>query len=136
MEGFKIDEKTGLMVPDESKFVRHYVPEYETTIRILREPRITSVLELDTWRGQPEDHETVERWRHAVLLDTDMNGALRVQHDLINGEPRMLRTLLKMFKLYDVPLVMQSTKENAKARASLVLGFDFFSQTPRITIID
>lgn len=128
----------------ESNFVRHYVLAYETTVRLRREPTLTSVLELDTWRGQPADSETVERMRRVVLLDTDMNASLRVQADLIRGDMRMLHTLLKLFSLHKVPQVMKTTRteENRmmnperEQQASLILGYDFFGNTPHITITD
>lgn len=101
--------------------VKVYSEKHNTTIRIAAKPQLTTVLELDRWKGNPSDDDpNVERIRFVVLLDTDMNEALRVQTDLAKGDERMLQAL------FDV-LHLSGTHE-------AILGFDFFRNEPRVAL--
>lgn len=93
------------------------------SIRIPAKTYLTTVLELDTWSGPIVDDGSPEPdyKRRAVLLATDMNEALRVQTDLIDGEPRMMAALFESFDF-------------ESEHRTVVLGFDFFRQQPSITI--
>lgn len=99
-----------------------YSKEHNMTVRV-HAPSLTTVLELDRWQGYdvPDDAE-IERTRFTVLLDTDMNEALRVQDDLRKGDEAMLRALFTLIEW------------SAKSEHCYILGYDFFRKEPRIAV--
>lgn len=107
---------------NEENTITLHIPEHNTRLRIEKTPRLTTVLELERWRTPmlPGDPDTADRIRFVVLLDTDMNEALKVQHDLVNADKRMLQAL------FDV-LHFSGTHD-------AVLGYDFFRKEPRVAL--
>lgn len=109
--------------------VEHYVPDYEITVRVARKPALTTVAEFDWWGVDCEER------RCALLLDVDLNASLHVQQALADGDPRMLRALLKLHKLSALPEALRPTGDGTGGAAMLVLGYDFCAREPRITIL-
>jgi hypothetical protein len=116
----------GTLHPDcpmhsEDNFVRHFVKDFNTTVRWRKGETSNTVLEYDTWEGQPSDTESVDRYRRVVLMEANHEVILKINRLIIEGDRKALLALLRTRELND-------SEEQA------ILGYDFQRNEPRILL--